>query len=870
MSYLAEYKKDGIVSKRSNRADTILKSSHTLSSTHIATKADAVDGMVQHELKYNSHVAATDAFLDKLLDVKETTVDRIYGKLVESGNYNPNKALWRDFPQSKATEQALYEPFTAAANAVNEACTALGLPVEIQTSWLDRHNTAPKSRDTDAPAIRPDIVSVLGATKDLKELDTKIYAKEEAACLLQNADLGAEQQADELAQAWWHRVHVPVEIKLGKGEKDILSAVQQLCAYMRQVFREQLDRRFVFGLAFCATELSVWFCDRSGLIGTETAFDIHKEPKKFIQVIAALALLPPDRLGWDPSMWLYRPSAEEHFVHSWESGVKLEDFGSNAYRTYWAFDMPSRDGKTRERFISVHGLSLVRSEIMCGRATLVWEVVRDDEEAKDETRYVLKQCWRPMSSHRESYFYEHARSTNASASLNVGKVYSSEDVHIGAEVDTTLAMRRGLTLTPTSITDEPVTGKRDRGDTIERFIHVQTTAGGSARFSAPASDPNPRVLSRMLMETYGWPIKFFKDIPELLRVIRDAITGHRTLYYGGVLHRDISKTHGELIDLDYAKSTADFTPPVVFIDQEGWDRDTKEGYETCAKFLRPVQITEDAFYALWMRYGGGRNKITTYVSDILDLKEGLKNAKRPLTCEDLDIYYETSPRPDFSAHKTQVVARTATMCFASYEILKDRKYYLIGRAEHNSIHDMEAIFWVADYLCLTRDGPGGSRRKELRGEQCGGAANSLEQIVYCFFDSENVQVLLENRKTLFDDYTDVETYIVKQFHPYFDVLKPLVVEWWRLIRFAYFSGSYTPMHQPFLQVLNNTLREIEKSPPSKQSAATLAELERRRKDLSHGAPYPPYIQACLDSTAAAAAAEPSSPPMRTKKHKGDV
>ncbi|KAH9912819.1 hypothetical protein B0H21DRAFT_773490 [Amylocystis lapponica] len=236
------------------------------------------------------------------------------------------------------------------------------------------------------------------------------------------------------------------------------------------------------------------------------------------------------------------------------------------------------------------------------------------------------------------------------------------------------------------------------------------------------------------------------------------------------------------------------------------------------------------------------------------------------------------------------------MCFASYEILKDRKYYLIGRAEHNSIHDMEAIFWVVDYLCLTRDGPGGSRRKELRGEQRGGAANSLEQIVYCFFDSENVQVLLENRKTLFDDYTDVETYIVKQFHPYFDVLKPLVVEWWRLIRFAYFSGSYTPMHQPFLEVLNKTLEEIEKKPPSKQSTATLAELERRRKDLSHvrefrkiqkaaglRQPSPPAMwntspprahhtrhtyEPAMDSTMAAA--EPSSPPVRTKKHKGDV
>ncbi|KAH9930550.1 hypothetical protein B0H21DRAFT_761430 [Amylocystis lapponica] len=66
------------------------------------------------------------------------------------------------------------------------------------------------------------------------------------------------------------------------------------------------------------------------------------------------------------------------------------------------------------------------------------------------------------------------------------------------------------------------------------------------------------------METFGWPIKFFKDSPELLRVILDALRGHRHLYYkDGVLHRDISisnilicpehdageKTQGRIIDL---------------------------------------------------------------------------------------------------------------------------------------------------------------------------------------------------------------------------------------------------------------------------------------------------------------------------------
>lgn len=145
---------------------------------------------------------------------------------------------------------------------------------------------------------------------------------------------------------------------------------------------------------------------------------------------------------------------------------------------------------------------------------------------------------------------------------------------------------------------------------------------------------------------------------------------------------------------------------------------------------------------------------------------------------------------------------------------------------------MESFLWILLYLCLTRDGPGGSRREELKGENCGGDANSVEQIVYCFFDSEDKHDLAHNRKLLFNDHEDMKNHIVKQFHPYFDVLKPLVIEWWRLLRFAYYSGSYTPMHQPLLGVLDNTLEDIAKMPPSTPSAATLAELERRKQDLA--------------------------------------
>lgn len=34
-----------------------------------------------------------------------------------------------------------------------------------------------------------------------------------------------------------------------------------------------------------------------------------------------------------------------------------------------------------------------------------------------------------------------------------------------------------------------------------------------------------RILTRTLMRTYGWPVRFFKDVPELVNTLIDAMKG---------------------------------------------------------------------------------------------------------------------------------------------------------------------------------------------------------------------------------------------------------------------------------------------------------------------------------------------------------
>lgn len=100
-----------------------------------------------------------------------------------------------------------------------------------------------------------------------------------------------------------------------------------------------------------------------------------QEPLKCIQAMAAFATLRADHLGWDSSMRLYCPSGPQPFVHSFDASVTLSSFLGD-HQTRWVVEMPSRDGNSREIFVTTREISVARSDIMLGKATLVWEVVK--------------------------------------------------------------------------------------------------------------------------------------------------------------------------------------------------------------------------------------------------------------------------------------------------------------------------------------------------------------------------------------------------------------------------------------------------------------------------------------------------------------
>ena len=74
------------------------------------------------------------------------------------------------------------------------------------------------------------------------------------------------------------QIHTVVEIKRARpnDSAEFDATIVQLCSYIRQLFREQFDRRFVIAMLLCGEELTLWFCDRVGLVGTIEPINIHK------------------------------------------------------------------------------------------------------------------------------------------------------------------------------------------------------------------------------------------------------------------------------------------------------------------------------------------------------------------------------------------------------------------------------------------------------------------------------------------------------------------------------------------------------------------------------------------------------------------
>jgi hypothetical protein len=119
----------------------------------------------------------------------------------------------------------------------------------------------------------------------------------------------------------WSNVLIIGEHKSNPNEDRSVKTLVQLAGYAREVFGSQPDRRFVPGFTICGSVMRLWVFDRSGSYSSEK-FDIHKEPERFVKVIAGYAIMTDAELGLNTFI---KRDGNDKYIVAQEVKIYLED-----------------------------------------------------------------------------------------------------------------------------------------------------------------------------------------------------------------------------------------------------------------------------------------------------------------------------------------------------------------------------------------------------------------------------------------------------------------------------------------------------------------------------------------------------------------
>jgi len=167
--------------------------------------------------------------------------------------------------------------------------------------------------------------------------------------------------------------------------------------------------------------------------------------------------------------------------------------------------------------------------------------------------------------------------------------------------------------------------------------------------------------------------------------------------------------------------------------------------------------------------------------------------------------------------------------YTSGEILSGQRYFHghHDKVFHDAVHDIKSFFWVLVYICITRQGPGDVRRKEL--EQENEEYNGLRRVVHFLFESD-MNTMAANKVEMFTHAGHLEEYMLDNFHDYFQPLRKVVKEWFHLLILAhqFHAFEYHDIHDMVLEVLDCAL---ESAPPDDIDEVAKKVLDGRKADI---------------------------------------
>ena len=135
---------------------------------------------------------------------------------------------------------------------------------------------------------------------------------------------------------------------------------------------------------------------------------------------------------------------------------------------------------------------------------------------------VLKQAWNRTDSRTEKEILGELQSDYVGRIIHSAKIGGATIRVLGADSpDLPALIRKGLNTFKHHWSDGMVV---DLFVTVTRRYRMEDYQP-TYSYKLPQQDLTSRVLTRTVMETYGWPIQFFSSLEELITVMRDTIQG---------------------------------------------------------------------------------------------------------------------------------------------------------------------------------------------------------------------------------------------------------------------------------------------------------------------------------------------------------
>ncbi|PFH47952.1 hypothetical protein AMATHDRAFT_6258 [Amanita thiersii Skay4041] len=705
---------------------------------------------------------------------EQSSWDVVITNVIKS-HYNDVTKRWQGFPNEKANEVEYYKPFVHLANEVCQECQSVGRNQDaLNGQWVDTHSISPRERSDNKSRIQPDIVHV-AFPEPVEDVSRKI---DETA----NIDTDDKDMKKNI-QFFWQQIHVLVEVKKSKPT-DLSDYVLQLCSYMRQMFQEQLDRRFII--------------NRAGLV---------EHP------CAAISLLATQKFGWDPTMTLY---VDKDCIPSYRlPKAKRSSPASNLFRDDWVISMPTNSGDW-EKFLTIRLIDGAGASVLCSRATLVWEVIKLSVLSKCEDGggvHVLKQTWPQADDQNtrpeEAVMYEHGGEG--------GFIYLADYVRVNGDLSSTANFRKSLKFR--NFQEKGDKNKEVHDEHVEPFRDMATLTPLKMLLHRRLKNAVGRVQTRLVMKGMGYPLKHSVSCLELVTALRDCINIHKQMYLNGVLHRDISLGNlliqtngaGQLIDFDRAKRETMKKQVLKLPDDDSVPDPRLEDLENYLS-KSGFQMDEDSKEFV-LQYFSQKPGYT--VVSLLDVIIEQRFGEKRKLCTSKDLGWPNKEQckrfrefPNFVIKEAQEgYMRTGTVRYMSYQVLLMEATPPATTFLHEPYHDIESFFWVLVYICIAFQGPGGNLRPELKER-----SSSLAIMVDKAFSpmAENLQILGTTRRYYIKGPDDNFKELMSYLHDDFDDLSDLIKKWRKILVFSCSNAGPDRdfIHHHVLQLLNETISQL--------------------------------------------------------------